>query len=338
MSWPRFWVKKQWQTWLLMPLGALVCRIAKHRLNKFKQQKLATSSNTLIIVVGNIVVGGSGKTPFIQWLVQQCQDLQLTVGIVSRGYGGQSKVWPLKVTTDSDPTLVGDEPLLLALTTGCPIAVSPKRPEAIEFLLNEQALDVIISDDGLQHFAMARDLEFVLIDAQRQLGNGLCLPAGPLREPQRRLQAVDFVVYNGASAAENWQMQLKPIGFRQVNNPNHFKSLDEFVHLYSKHTVTAMAGIGNPQRFFETLKKMGLSLLEMPLKDHQAFSKAIFDNLPSSENPIIMTQKDAVKCLEFAPDSAWYLEISPHCSDEFAMRVKETIQSIIARKQRTSKI
>ena len=337
MSWPTFWVKKQWQTWLLMPLGALVCRIAKNRLNKFQQQKLATPSNTLIIVVGNIVVGGSGKTPFIQWLVQQCQDLQLTVGIVSRGYGGQSKVWPLKGTTDSDPTRVGDEPLLLALTTGCPIAVSPKRPEAIKCLLSEQALDVIISDDGLQHFAMARDLEFVLIDAQRQLGNGLCLPAGPLREPPSRLQTVDFVVYNGASAAKNWQMQLKPIGFRQVNNPFFFKTLDEFVHRYSKQTITAMAGIGNPQRFFDTLKAMGLSLVEVPLKDHQAFSTAIFANLPSNQNPIIMTQKDAVKCLEFAPDNAWYLEISPHCSAEFAKQVKETLQATIARKQRTSK-
>lgn len=332
MSWPRFWTHTTWQTQLLKPLGALVCLVAQRRLHKFQQHPPKTPAKTLVIVVGNIVVGGTGKTPFIQWLVQQCQALQLRVGIVSRGYGGQSKVWPLSVNALSDPKQVGDEPLLLALTTGCPVVVSPKRPEAIEQLLAEQALDVIISDDGLQHFAMGRDLEIVLVDAQRQFGNGFCLPAGPLREPKSRLEQVDFVVYNGQMESGKWQMHLQPVGFRQVNDPNHFMVLPEFVKAHSKVEFTAMAGIGNPQRFFATLRELGLSLQEKPLNDHHAFTPADFLPEQGLGNPILMTQKDAVKCRDFAPDSAWYLEVAPQCSAQFAAVVQHKIQTLFNQK------
>lgn len=333
VSWPSFWTQTTWQTQLLRPLGGLVCWVAQRRLKRFLQQPPQTPAKTLIIVVGNIVVGGSGKTPFIQWLVLQCQAMGLKVGIVSRGYGGQSKTWPLKVTAKSDPKQVGDEPVLLALSTGCSVAVSPKRPDAIDLLLLEDVFDVIISDDGLQHFAMGRDLEIVLMDAQRNLGNGYCLPAGPLREPTSRLETVDFVVYNGATENASWQMHLLPVGFRKVNNPKYFMALSEFVTTYSEVDVTAMAGIGNPQRFFKTLRDLGLSVTEIPLKDHHAFNETDFTKGLNLTNPIIMTHKDAVKCREFAPDQAWYLEVSPQCSVEFAQVLQNKIQTRLLNKQ-----
>ncbi len=193
---------------------------------------------------------GTGKTPFIQWLGRELKAHGIRYGIVSRGYGGQSRHWPQWVTEHSDPAMVGDEPVLLAHSLQCPIAVSPSRPEAIALLESKHELDVIISDDGLQHFAMARDIEIVLMDAQRLLGNGLCLPAGPLREPKKRLGLVDYVVWNGGDAAElqadtSTVMELVPHRFRLVAKPEMTLPLQAF----KGDRVNAVAGIGSPERF-----------------------------------------------------------------------------------------
>lgn len=330
MTWPTFWQKTSWQTQLLRPLGAWVCWMAQRRLARFQASSPQAVSKVPLIVVGNIVVGGSGKTPFIIWLVQQLQAKGLKVGIVSRGYGGNSPIWPQRVTPDSHPALVGDEPVLLAKQLGCPIAVAPKRVQAVA-ALNDESLDVIISDDGLQHFAMARDLEIVLLDSERGLGNGFCLPAGPLREPASRLMQVDWRVYNGQSpSAEDWSMELVPVCFRQVAAPDVTQSLDVFLDALSKHnqpSVYALAGIGNPQRFFNTLDSLGLTAECLPFADHYAYRPKDFANL-DLRKPLIMTEKDAVKCQDFAQPNWWYLQVEPRCSSDLARSILARLQAL----------
>ena len=196
MSWPKFWEKNQWQSLLFLPLSKLVCWEASRRLRHFENSPPSKQTQAIVVVVGHIVVGGTGKTPFIIWLAKQLKSYDLTVGIISRGYGASQPNWPHWVTKDSLASECGDEPLMLAKQTDCPVAVSPKRVEALSLLNEKASCDVIISDDGLQHYALARDVEVVLIDAKRAFGNGLCLPSGPLREPLSRIEKVDFTVWN----------------------------------------------------------------------------------------------------------------------------------------------
>lgn len=344
MSWPDFWTKTTWKTTLFMPLSALVCRIAKRRWQTFQsaQSKVSTLP---VCVVGNIVVGGSGKTPFILGLVQAAHARGIKVGVVSRGYGGKSKHWPMAVNAQSDPNLVGDEPVMLAkafaqMTMDVPIAVSPKRQQAVELLSNTTDCDWLLSDDGLQHYAMPRQCEVVLVDAQRWFGNEQCLPAGPLREPLDKLNHVDAVVMNLNHQSlsilpqfQQWQtsraiavkhlaqMQLKPLRLVNILNP----SITLPVEVLQQKTVNAIAGIGNPQRFFATLESLGAKVHGVGFADHhtfrqedlQAFNRPVnFDCLQNpglSENALIMTAKDAVKCRIFAEelkaDNWWFLVI-----------------------------
>ncbi|MGC9386632.1 MAG: tetraacyldisaccharide 4'-kinase [Hydrogenovibrio sp.] len=328
MSWPTFWFqspKHSWKTALLWPFGKLVCAVAARRLAGFEKKPPIRRSRALVIVVGNIVVGGTGKTPFIQWLGRELNAHGIRYGIVSRGYGGQSRHWPQWVTEHSDPQMVGDEPVLLAHSLQCPLAVSPKRPEAIELLESKYDLDVIISDDGLQHYAMARDMEIVLMDAQRLLGNGLCLPAGPLREPKRRLAQVDYVVWNGGEAEElhserSTVMALEPYQFRLVAKPDMTLPLQAF----QGEMVNAVAGIGAPERFFETLRDLQISAKTRAFDDHHGFQRNDFEEFEHSK-PLLMTEKDAVKCRTFAEANWWYLELRPVCPDNFRQSLLQAL-------------
>jgi len=336
MSWPTFWSQNSWQTKVLWPLSKLVCWEANRRLQAFNQSLPQKQTQAVTLVVGNLVVGGSGKTPFIVWLVKQLQAKGLSVGIISRGYGGKSKQWPLLVDEHSDATMVGDEPVLLAKQLGVPIAVSPLRIEAVALLEQNHDLDIIISDDGLQHYGLARDIEIVLVDAQRLCGNGLCLPAGPLREPKSRLDLVDFIVYNGQmdmnSEPEKWQtkshqMNLQPVCFHQVANPDNI--LDK--HAFSGQRVSAIAGIGNPQRFFETLQDLDVEVQGQAFKDHHIYSQQDFAEYDES-TPLLMTEKDAVKCQSLARangkqgENWWYLEVAPQADAILFERLLEKIQ------------
>jgi len=326
MSWPTFWSHHNWQTKVLWPLSKLVCWEAKRRLQAFNQAPPEKQTQAVTIVVGNLVVGGSGKTPFIVWLVKQLQAKGLSVGIISRGYGGKSKQWPQLVDEHSDASLVGDEPVLLAKQLGVPIAVSPVRVEAVALLEQHHQCDVIISDDGLQHYALARDIEVVLVDAQRLWGNGLCLPAGPLRESKAHLDQVDFIVYNGVMdlsteplkwQSKTYQMTLQPVCFHQVANPE--KTLDK--QAFSGQSLPAIAGIGNPQRFFDTLTALDIKVQGEGFKDHYRYSETDFIKW-DEQTPLLMTEKDAVKCLSLAkadrpegePKNWWYLEVAPQAS------------------------
>lgn len=343
MSWPAFWGKTNWKTILLMPLSRLVCQEAARRLHKFRSASVSKSSKAVVIVVGNIVVGGSGKTPFILWLVKRLQQQGLKVGIISRGYGGKSKKWPQWVDAQSSPEWVGDEPVLLAKHLKCPVVVAPKRNQALTMLQQEAQPDVIISDDGLQHYGLARDIEIVMVDAKRLWGNRLCLPAGPLREPLTRLDEVDFIVYNGvkpsdeglsgsgvneqACALKSFEMALQPVRFRQVADPQQERPL----HAFKAQSVQAMAGIGYPQRFFDTLETLHIEVDGRPFADHQAYRLSDFDWV-KDEKPLLMTEKDAVKCLEIAQKlqkyNWWFLEVEPQADEVLFDKLYARIRSV----------
>ncbi|WP_130537154.1 tetraacyldisaccharide 4'-kinase [Thiomicrorhabdus indica] len=345
MSWPDFWTQTNWKTLCLQPLSKLVCRIASRRRLAFQEASgLKVAEDCLpVCVIGNIVVGGSGKTPFILALVKAAQMQGLKLGIVSRGYGGKSKQWPQRVYADSDPNLVGDEPVMLARALQqfhIPIAVAPKRQQAVELLSQQTDCDWIISDDGLQHYQMSRVCEIVLVDGARGFGNGHCLPAGPLREPVEKLKQVDALVVNGEDqqkiltnleTSSDGQallpkligtMQLTPIRLVNVVDETQTLPIDELAN----HSVNAMAGIGNPERFFETLVQLGAQVSPHPFADHHAYSfsdlkpfaglrqdKEKVTNLDSINNALIMTEKDAVKCRSIAQQLSvkhwWYLQV-----------------------------
>lgn len=264
-----------------------------------------------IIVVGNITVGGTGKTPLVISLAHWLKQAGWRPGLVSRGYGGDANRHPQSVFQNSDPRQVGDEAVLLAQKTGCPLIVCRDRVAAVATLLQEHDCNIVISDDGLQHLALGRNVEIAVLDGERRLGNGLCLPAGPLREPAKRLRSVDFIVSNGEACAGEWQMTLIPGEIYQLTNPLQRLALSEL----SSKTVHAVAAIGNPQRFFKTLESAGLVVIPHPFPDHHFFQKQDLDF--GDDAIIIMTEKDAVKCRAFANDRFWCLPINAELPAEF---------------------
>ena len=339
MSWPSFWIHNNWQTKILGPLSKLVCWEAQRRYNRYLTAKSTSTqprqSEATVIVVGNLVVGGTGKTPFIVWLVDQLKNQGFKVAILSRGYGVKKVRSPIIVDACSNPSDAGDEPVMLAQQTGCTVVVFPKRSEAIEKLQKMDEFDFIISDDGLQHFALQRDIEVVMIDAERQFGNGFCLPAGPLREPLTRLQDVDFTVWNGLSKKAPiprfeqiqrapYRMQLNPKRFHSLVNPGKSLSPDEFFTKYKEQGLYAIAGIGNPERFFNTLIDLGFKLKTQAFSDHYDYEVNDFDDLlKDGIKPLVMTQKDAVKCSLFVKPHQdwWYLEVATECSAQIVESV-----------------
>ena len=264
-----------------------------------------------VIVVGNITVGGTGKTPLIIWLAQLLKANGFKPGIISRGYGGEAEVWPQRVSLDSDVKRVGDEALLLARHTGCPMAVGPERIKAAQMLLRQEHCDVILSDDGLQHYALGRDIEIAVVDGERLFGNGLCLPAGPLREPLDRIDGVDFVIVNGTKTEAN-QFSMHLEGHSAINLVSgEVKPLEDFV----ERDCHAVAGIGHPGRFFKLLDKAGIACTVHIFPDHHAFQA---DDIVFNAEPVLMTEKDAVKCAAFARDSHWYVPVAAAVGPSFA--------------------
>ena len=318
------WYKKHFLSSILIPFSYLFCGVsAARRLAYQLKIKSTTHFNVPIIVVGNITVGGSGKTPFVVWLADFLKAQGLRPGIVSRGYGGKSARYPLQVMADSDPNVAGDEAILIVQKTACPMVVAPDRVAAVQYLLNDQPCDVIISDDGLQHYALGRDIEIVIIDGVRRLGNGRCLPAGPLRESANRLQKVDWIVTNGgAPRVGEYSMQLIPTELHNLLNPNLTLSLSEL----RDKTVHAVAGIGNPQRFFHMLRENGLNILEHPLPDHHTFTQKDIDF--GNDVITVMTEKDAVKCQNLATVNCWYLPVKCELPAELEKVILKKLHSL----------
>ena len=278
-----------------------------------------------VIVVGNINVGGTGKTPATTWVVQALKKAGFNPAIVSRGYGGHAKHWPQQVRPDSDPEVVGDEAILLARRCQVPMAVGPDRKLAIQELLKHTAVNVIVMDDGLQHYAVARDIEIAVIDGQRRFGNGHCLPAGPLREPIARLRKIHFLINNGGDPKDDEFPMLLHV--EKVLNvaDSHLERSIESLHNTPLHAV---AGIGNPQRFFRQLTAMGLQIEPHAFPDHHAYVPK--DLTFNDGYPVLMTEKDAVKCERFAPDHYWYVTVDAKLPSEFEQQLLDTLYRCIA--------
>lgn len=313
---------------LLRPFaGLFACLVALRRFCYHQRLKSVTHFPVPVIVVGNITFGGTGKTPLVVWLADFLLKAGYQPGLVSRGYGGRSAEYPLVVTPQSDPSMVGDEAVLLAGRTKCPMVVAPCRVTAVTKLLRDYACDIVISDDGLQHYALGRAIEIAVIDGERRLGNGWCLPAGPLRESQGRLQKVDWVVTNGRPAWGEYGMQLVPSVLRHVADPEKTLPLSEIID----KTIHAVAGIGHPQRFFQTLRELGLNIIEHPFPDHYRFKRD--DILYGDDALVIMTEKDAVKCRAWATPQHWYLPVEAVLEPKFTEVLLEKLREISAKKK-----
>ena len=255
-----------------------------------------------VAVVGNITVGGTGKTPVVIALVEALQAQGLTPGVVSRGYGATGNDFPHRLGPASEATQCGDEPLLIYQRTGVACVVDPDRGRAVRTLLAEGDIDLVISDDGLQHYALQRDYEIALLDAQRGTGNGHCLPVGPLREPVSRLSQVNQVLHRGGSSPES------AVTYRPVAWINLLTAEQRPLSAFSDgENVLAMAGIGQPEQFFASLESLGIAFQSRIFPDHHAYGAEDFDGL--ADRTILMTEKDAVKCRHLASANAWYLRI-----------------------------
>lgn len=278
-----------------------------------------------VIVVGNIAVGGSGKTPAVVAIVEFLQQRGFRPGVVSRGYGARPATYPYLVTGDSTPAEGGDEPCLIARRLGVPVAIDPDRVAAATFLVETQRCNIIVSDDGLQHYRMARDVEVLLVDGQRGFGNGHCLPVGPLREPPARAGTVDMTLINGRASAglgvTGFEMSLQ--GSHLVNlHSGARQSLAEWG--LAARQVHALAGIGHPPRFFQHLRAQGLQLCEHAFADHHPYKAE--DLCFDDGLPLVMTEKDAVKCRGIAPENAWYLPVSAQLDEGFYRELAVQLQ------------
>ena len=323
-SLPHYWDSINPLSILLLPVSGLFCLLAKLRALFYRKGWLASYRAPLpVIVVGNINVGGTGKTPLIIELVKQLQARGHKPGVISRGYGGNASSWPQQVTAESTAQQVGDEPVLIFQRSGCPMVVGPDRRADIEQLLQHADCDVILSDDGLQHYALQRDLEIAVIDAKRQLGNGFCLPSGPLRETAARLLTVDLVLLNGGDSTENSFSLLAgecaSVGLTVLPT----RELSEFKNC----RVHAIAGIGHPQRFFSMLQENGIEVIPHPFADHYVYQ---LDDLQFADQlPVLMTEKDAVKCREFALSRHWSVPVSAELSTTAQQQLDQLLNSLL---------
>lgn len=329
-----YWQTLNFVSVVLAPISAVFCLLVAIRRTLYQIGLLKSISSQLpIIVVGNIYIGGNGKTPFVIWLAEQLKSKGYRPGIVSRGYGALSEQqsghsWPRQVDLNQNHQLYGDEPLLIHQATQCPVVIDPVRNRAVKKLQQDTNCNVIISDDGLQHYAMSRFIEINITDAQRLYGNNLCLPAGPLREARGRLKTVDYIVYNvsrnketnldDSDSKKHFTMDYKVQSLIPlVMNSNkaddgQTMTLEQF----QGKIVHAVAGIGEPDNFFNLLKQSGLTVIEHSFADHHQYQ--LKDFCFETSHPIIMTEKDAVKCRDFDLPRCWYLPIKAEIDNKLS--------------------
>lgn len=311
--------------WLvvLRPLEWLYRWLLARRTRAYRcGQKMVWQPPVPVIVVGNITLGGTGKSPLVAWLATWLQERGWRPGIVTRGYGGKGAVYPLRVTAETPVIESGDEPRMLHEQTGLPLVADPDRPRGARCLI-EEGCDILISDDGLQHLALGRDIELVVMDGRRGWGNGRCLPAGPLREPLSRLDRVDAVLINGEPA-----FTPPPGAFSLILTASGWRPLDggdrvALRPLPFDGPVHAVAGIGNPERFFMTLRELGVEIIAHSFSDHHAFTRTdlVFDD----GLPVVMTAKDGVKCRGLALENVWILDVEASPDGAFQRWLAEKI-------------
>lgn len=324
------WYGSAAAAWLLLPLAwiyALVSGVRRfmYTHNLLRSRRVAVP----VIVVGNITAGGTGKTPIVAWLARALAQRGFSPGIVSRGYRGAVGPVPLQARTDSDPARVGDEAILLAGMTASPVIVHPDRVAAAQAIAALGA-NVIICDDGLQHYRLSRDVEIAVIDGERGFGNGLMLPAGPLREPASRLSGVDAVLVQGEGGAALPASLHLPRRF--VLKGKVFRTLDDAdekpVTSFAGRTVHAVAGIGHPERFFRMLESFGIKVIRHPLPDHAIITAK--DLLFGDGHDVVMTEKDAVKCRALDTAQCWYVPVEVSFQDDDGETLLALVEERIA--------
>lgn len=315
------WYQHRWAGYLLLPLALLFYCVSQIR-RWYIQRQSPQALGVPVIVVGNISVGGTGKTPVIVSVVEFLQQQGFKPAVVSRGYGGKVQSYPYALNANSTAELAGDEPLLIYQRCQCPVVVAPKRLEAARYALAHFDVDVILSDDGLQHYALPRDLEIIVVDGKRGLGNRLCLPAGPLRELAGRLKQANFVLVNGDT-----NQQFSPQQQMFSVQAQSLQALGQTSGLPKQNHVHAVAGIGNPQRFLNSLASSGFSAEPHFFPDHHAFT--LSDVQFTDDLPVIMTEKDAVKCAAFKQLSQhWYLPVNAHLPSQFYQDLLQQLTSL----------
>jgi tetraacyldisaccharide 4'-kinase len=315
----RRWYEDRPPSWWTLPVAALYRAVTGVRRTLYGHGwRRSARLPVPVIVVGNITVGGAGKTPLVLALVEALRTEGFRPGVVSRGYGGSAQS-PMLLDPDPDPRVVGDEPALIKLRTGAPVAIGRDRPWAARLLL-DAGVNVVIADDGLQHYALARDVEICVVDGARRFGNGQLLPAGPLREPLSRLESVDLIVCNGGQAGPGeFAMHLQTGDTFALVNPASTQALKSF----ARKRVHAVAGIGHPARFFEALREQGIEVIEHSFADHHGY--VAHDLQFGDELPVLMTEKDAVKCRGFARGNWWAVPVRTVLPAGFFERIREKL-------------
>ncbi len=306
----RVWYGESRARWFLLPLSWLYGAVVAIRKGLYDAGALKSEHPGVpVVVIGNLTAGGTGKTPVTIWLAEALRERGFNPGIVSRGYGGSQSGSPMRVDSASDPAVVGDEPVLLARRTGLPVAVDSDRSRAARTLV-EEGVDLIVTDDGLQHLKLERDYEICVIDGKRGLGNRMLLPAGPLREPATRLEEVDQILVNGRCPDEaetaNEQnaigFELRASELKRLNG-----SISRPIDSFANTTVHGVAAIGNPSRFFDTLRTGGMQVIEHALPDHAKLRRS---DMSFDDNfDVVMTEKDAVKLGSNLSDRYWYMSV-----------------------------
>ncbi|MDT0594485.1 tetraacyldisaccharide 4'-kinase [Glaciecola petra] len=336
----RWWYNNSLLVWLLLPFTLIFWSLsALRRLAFIIGIKKQYKSKIPIVIVGNISVGGNGKTPLVICLVEYFKAQGYTPVVLSRGYGGQQKDFPHVVTHNCPPGLVGDEPALLKNRLKCEVLIDPKRARACKYVELNTDADIIICDDGLQHYALGRDIELCVID-KRGLGNGCLLPMGPLRESAKRLSTVDTILFNANDeqfaalqdkllqnvSISSYQMRLKATHWVNLCN-DEIKDVSYFSSFTDKSAISAilaMAGIGDPQRFFDTLDALNIAYKEAKsYPDHYHFSEI---DIPQNYT-VLMTEKDAIKCKHFAHKDCWYLRVDASIDDAFYKSIEQKIKN-----------
>lgn len=326
--------------YLFYPLHLLLALLLKGRGYCYQLGILtSTRIKVPVIIVGNITVGGTGKSPLVIHLAKELSAAGMKVGILSRGYGGNSKHYPMTVEKTSSVNEVGDEPLMIKQRLDLPLVVDPKRVRGAQYLQDEYACDLIICDDGLQHYALYRDIELLVVDGQRNFGNGLLMPFGPLRETVSRTKEIDGVIVNNGGSTNTimtdnlFHMKFKTVHF--INLKDNQKNL-EIADLLNQaqqqdSLIQAVAAIGNPQRFFLHLQQLGFKISEHEFIDHHRFTAADFNAIRGT---IIMTEKDAVKCASFATENMWYLKVDAEISPSISQYCLQLLASRTPNKMR----
>ncbi|MFC3120267.1 tetraacyldisaccharide 4'-kinase [Agaribacter flavus] len=338
MSLSKALYKKPTWLWLLSPLSLCfwlvqVLRRTAYTLNIFSQYR----SSLPVVVVGNITMGGNGKTPIVLSLVQYYLDKGLTPAVLSRGYGGEQTSFPHLVSKQCPANLVGDEPSLIRHRFDIPVVIDPKRARGAAFIQSLTNADIIICDDGMQHYSLARDMEICVMDG-RGIGNGFLLPMGPMRETAERLDLVDYVLFNGndysnLTCLNKIKTDISSFALQGVEWVNVFDeqamSLEDGIEYFASLKVEAMAGIGDPKRFFKTLRHLGIKIEHThAFADHKKFTEA---DIPSS-TIVLMTEKDAVKCKEIAHDGCWYLRVEADVPQAFFTALDNKIKPLLGEK------